>query len=278
MIVKKGNKYAVVSKSGKQMGEYDSKAEATKRLKQIEYFKMKAKKSYKAGGKVDPPKKKGMSTAERKERYMNTLKEKQDAEKKALREKNASGLRRSYGSTRLFGPSLEETAKFVSGALDNFEAKQEEKKYKPQREAASKKFDEVTKYDEMLGRATNPYKKYKDGGKVTKKMVDKMDSKMRNEQNATATQLFKELKQGYKMVDGFPRPLTAAQKKDNEKELARTQEKLKKPTSYKYVGTKVPSYSKGGKMMKYLKGGQVKLDANKDGQITGADFMMLRKK
>jgi len=30
--------------------------------------------------------------------------------------------------------------------------------------------------------------------------------------------------------------------------------------------------------MKYLKGGQVKLDANKDGQITGADFMMLRKK
>jgi len=167
MIVKKGNKYAVVSKSGKQMGEYDSKAEATKRLKQIEYFKMKAKK------------------------------------------KTAS---------------------------------------------------------------------YKDGGKVTKEMVDKMDSKMRNEQNATATQLSKELKQGYKMVDGFPRPLTAAQKKDNKKELARTQEKLKKPTSYKYVGTKVPSYSKGGKMMKYLKGGQVKLDANKDGQITGADFMMLRKK
>lgn len=58
MIVKKGNKYAVVSKSGEQMGEYDSKAEATKRLKQIEYFKMKAKKKmYKGGGKIDPTKK-----------------------------------------------------------------------------------------------------------------------------------------------------------------------------------------------------------------------------
>jgi len=121
-------------------------------------------------------------------------------------------------------------------------------------------------------------KKYKGGGKVTKKMVDDMDTKMRNEQNDTATKLSKELNQGYKMVDGFPRPLTAAQKKDNKKELARTQEKLKKGTSYKYVGTDLPSYGKGGKLKKYLKGGQVKLDANKDGKITGTDFMMLRKK
>jgi hypothetical protein len=43
-------------------------------------------------------------------------------------------------------------------------------------------------------------------------------------------------------------------------------------------GGKMPSYKKGGKMIKYLKGGQVKLDANKDGKITGSDFMMLRKK
>ena len=41
---------------------------------------------------------------------------------------------------------------------------------------------------------------------------------------------------------------------------------------------KKKTYSKGGKMMKYLKGGQIKLDANKDGKITGSDFMMLRKK
>lgn len=33
----------------------------------------------------------------------------------------------------------------------------------------------------------------------------------------------------------------------------------------------------GGGMMKYLKGGQVKLDANKDGKITGTDFKMMKK-
>jgi len=36
-------------------------------------------------------------------------------------------------------------------------------------------------------------------------------------------------------------------------------------------------YMGGGKMMKYLKGGQMKLDANKDGMISKADFEMLRK-
>lgn len=39
-----------------------------------------------------------------------------------------------------------------------------------------------------------------------------------------------------------------------------------------------PRYKMGGKMKKYLKGGQVKLDANKDGKITGQDFKMLKKK
>jgi hypothetical protein len=34
----------------------------------------------------------------------------------------------------------------------------------------------------------------------------------------------------------------------------------------------------GGKMKKYLMGGQVKLDKNKDGKITGVDFKMLKKK
>jgi hypothetical protein len=33
-----------------------------------------------------------------------------------------------------------------------------------------------------------------------------------------------------------------------------------------------------GKMKKYLMGGQVKLDKNKDGKITGVDFKMLKKK
>ena len=42
---------------------------------------------------------------------------------------------------------------------------------------------------------------------------------------------------------------------------------------YKYMG-----YGMGGKMKKYLTGGQVKLDANKDGKISGDDFKMLKKK
>jgi hypothetical protein len=41
------------------------------------------------------------------------------------------------------------------------------------------------------------------------------------------------------------------------------------------MGGKMPKYGKGG-MMKYLKGGQVKLDKNKDGKITGSDFKMMK--
>ena len=43
MIVKSGNQYQVQSESGKPMGKYRSRAEATLRLKQIEYFKHKDK-------------------------------------------------------------------------------------------------------------------------------------------------------------------------------------------------------------------------------------------
>ena len=50
---------------------------------------------------------------------------------------------------------------------------------------------------------------------------------------------------------------------------------VKKPVQKMMGGGKVPSYGKGG-MMKYLKGGQVKLDKNKDGKITGADFKMMK--
>jgi hypothetical protein len=37
-------------------------------------------------------------------------------------------------------------------------------------------------------------------------------------------------------------------------------------------------YGMGGKMKKYLMGGQVKLDKNKDGKISAIDFKMLKKK
>ena len=43
MIKKTSKGYKVVSKTGKNLGEYTTKAEATKRLKQVEYFKHKKK-------------------------------------------------------------------------------------------------------------------------------------------------------------------------------------------------------------------------------------------
>ena len=39
MIKKAGNKYVVVAESGRRMGTYDTKAEAEKRLRQVEFFK-----------------------------------------------------------------------------------------------------------------------------------------------------------------------------------------------------------------------------------------------
>ena len=39
MIRKHGSKYMVVAESGRHMGEYKTKAEAKKRLQQIEFFK-----------------------------------------------------------------------------------------------------------------------------------------------------------------------------------------------------------------------------------------------
>ena len=41
---------------------------------------------------------------------------------------------------------------------------------------------------------------------------------------------------------------------------------------------KMDMYGMGGKMKKYLMGGQVELDKNKDGKITAIDFKMLKKK
>ena len=44
-----------------------------------------------------------------------------------------------------------------------------------------------------------------------------------------------------------------------------------------YMGGGKMSMYMGGGVMEYLKGGQMKLDANKDGMISKADFEMLRK-
>lgn len=128
-------------------------------------------------------------------------------------------------------------------------------------------------------------KKYKGGGKVTKKMADEMDYKSKNEANDMAKDISDTLKKGYKDVNGFPRPLTAAQKSSLEKEMARVQKQLGKKPNYKYVGTELPEGDApfeddgmrggGGMMPKYKRGG--KMDFNKDGKITKADFILMAK-
>ena len=45
MIKKVGNKYRIVSATGKNLGEFDTKQEAMQRLREVEYFK------HKKGGK-----------------------------------------------------------------------------------------------------------------------------------------------------------------------------------------------------------------------------------
>lgn len=43
IIKHEGNKWVIYSHDGKKLGEYSSKKEAVKRLRQIEYFKNKSK-------------------------------------------------------------------------------------------------------------------------------------------------------------------------------------------------------------------------------------------
>ncbi|MBI2064397.1 MAG: hypothetical protein HYT66_01670 [Candidatus Yanofskybacteria bacterium] len=51
MIKKQGSKYVVVAESGRKMGAYNTKKEAEKRLRQIEFFKH-LKSSPKLGAKL----------------------------------------------------------------------------------------------------------------------------------------------------------------------------------------------------------------------------------
>ena len=123
------------------------------------------------------------------------------------------------------------------------------------------------------------YEMYGNGGgvKVTKKMVDdEFKEKFESSANLTndlATQLSKG-------VDSKGMPLKPAAKNALAEQIKkRKAQEQKMKASYRYVGTKVPA----GKAPfedddMYLKGGQVKLDKNKDGKISGADFKMMKLK
>ncbi len=99
---------------------------------------------------------KGMNTAQRKERYMKDLEQKQKAEQRGISSRNY---------IRMYMADDSRNTENINKAVDRLEGFREESVYKPQREKASAKFDKNTKYDDLLGRATNPAKKYRKGGK-----------------------------------------------------------------------------------------------------------------
>jgi hypothetical protein len=149
--------------------------------------------------------------------------------------------------------------------------------------SASKNFDGYSKGGKMKA------KKYKKGGKVdppkgkklTKEMVDKQHSSDLDKSANLTNKLAKQAATG-KKKNGFPMKKEAVKALSKDVEKRKKRESTSKP-NYRDVGKSIPGgssprFKKGGKMMKYLKGGQVKLDANKDGKITGQDFKMLKKK
>tara|TARA_R110002153_G_scaffold169046_1_gene321834 strand:+ start:439 stop:939 length:501 start_codon:yes stop_codon:yes gene_type:complete len=98
---------------------------------------------------------------------------------------------------------------------------------------------------------TPSYRKFEKGGKITKEMVDAEDRKVKNSANANAKRISKALKSGISLKSsGFPKKMTAAERKSLENSLAQTQKVLSSKGSYRDVGT---SYSKGGKVAKYKK-------------------------
>lgn len=147
------------------------------------------------------------------------------------------------------------------------------KMYRTKNEAGQDVYVSLRKYDK---------KEYSKGGKMKAKKKGDNDTYKSFEKKANkGNDAAKALETG-KTKDGFP--LTAAMRKKLEKVAKKNKNVyLMSPAPFeddgmRKKGGKMPSYKMGGKMKKYLKGGQVKLDANKDGKITGQDFKMLKKK
>jgi len=103
-----------------------------------------------------------------------------------------------------------------------------------------------------------------EGMKVTNKKLSEMEAKAKAERAAK-----EKARASYmpKYAGGGKVNVAGAKVSDGDMSVAGK----KKPGVYKYLG-----YGMGGKIKKYLSGGQVKLDKNKDGKISGVDFKMMK--
>ena len=121
-------------------------------------------------------------------------------------------------------------------------------------------------------------KKYTGGGKVdmTYAKGGKVEDKVKRLENREASLVAR----GNKAVDeGRERKADRLLGKAARVENRVIKAKESAPAKKMMGGGKMDMmYGMGGKMKKYLMGGQVKIDKNKDGKISAIDFKMLKKK
>jgi hypothetical protein len=116
------------------------------------------KPTYNDGGKV-----KGMTTAQRKEEYVK------EKGKKAYNKSYDKAFEKDRNKT--YGLFTRQYIPYKLASESDKVAKPIAKKSRKKAELnASKKFDQVTRHDDLLGRSTNPDKKYKKGGKIESKV------------------------------------------------------------------------------------------------------------
>ena len=249
--------------------------------------KMKAKK-YKKGGQVDPPKGKKLTKEMVDKQHSSDLDKSANVTNK-LAKQAATGMK-SNGF-----PMKKEAVKAL--AKDVEKRKKRESTSKPNYRdvgknlpgGASPRFKKGGKFPPKIKAMLKKSKAPKKGGMIdevtvtakaptkTEKAVAKEFSKGLSELKLgfpnTAVQQYYQLES----VGNKSRKKGIQSRGDIEGAFE-SEEKLKKDTRKRAKRGQAFRYKMGGKIKKYLKGGQVKLDANKDGKITGQDFKMLKKK
>ena len=138
-------------------------------------------------------------------------------------------------------------------------------------------FDRGLKEQGFMVKKKPAVKKMMDGGKMDMYLKGgKVEDKVKRLENREANLVAR----GNKAVDeGRERKADRLLGKAARVENRAIKAKESAPAKKMMGGGKMDMmYGMGGKMKKYLMGGQVKIDKNKDGKISAIDFKMLKKK